>query len=512
MGKTNLDEFGMGSQSVHSAFGPVRSPYGGGDTSRSEATAYSAGGSSGGSAVAVAVGDADVALGTDTGGSVRLPAAYTGVVGFKPSYGMISRRGVVPYANSLDTVGLLARDVETIEELIVGGCAGVAEDDGGGNNANRAGVGDDEVWRDGLWNENDPLDPTSLTPATRLRCARVRMGYRCGESSCRDGNAEEWKNGIRYDAVTDRNDVRLDRVVFGLPLEYNVAELDPRIRDAWRRTAELLQRELGCSVVPVSLPWTRHALSAYYIIAPAEASSNLAKYDGVRYGLRESGAEGGHGAGEGTRGAGRVGDSGQLYAATRGRGLGAEVRRRILLGAYSLSASARHNYFVRAQRVRRLVRRDFDAAFRLGNPLVDSDEGESETRFKEDKAADAQQHYDLSDLHVAVPLHDKHGPVQVDFLLCPTAPTLPPRLRDIARQNPVESYTNDVFTVPASLAGLPAISIPVDLDIGAAGHGADAVNGAFNFAGMQLIGQFWDDARLLAVARTLAPLLRRETR
>ncbi|KAK3363490.1 amidase signature domain-containing protein [Lasiosphaeria hispida] len=424
VGKTNLDEFGMGSHSTHSAFGAVSQtlpPGGGGE--------YSAGGSSGGSAVAVAAGEANVALGTDTGGSVRLPAAYTGVVGFKPSYGMLSRHGVVPYANSLDTVGLLARGVEEIRGLVVGGA--------------------------GLWREHDPRDPTSLSEAARGRCVGAREGYGGGV----DGRKpEEVLRGVN----------------FGIPLEYNVEELDPRIRDAWAAAAAALQK-LGARIVPVSLPTTRHALSAYYIIAPAEASSNLAKYDGVRYGSRASDTDAGSS------------DGGVLYAASRGRGFGGEVQRRILLGAYTLSSEAMDNYFIKAQKVRRLVRRDFDRAFALANPLLDEPEP-----------------FDLSDLLEDVPMENKLGPAGVDFLLCPTAPTLAPKLEDVVGaegQSPVDAYVNDVFTVPASLAGLPAVSIPMRV----AAEGGD--ENAPNTAGLQLIGQYWDDARLLAAAEAVMEVL-----
>ncbi|KAK1974117.1 amidase signature domain-containing protein [Colletotrichum cereale] len=399
VGKTNMDEFGMGSYCLSSIYGPVLNPL--------SPVATSAGGSSGGSAVAVQTGDADVALGTDTGGSIRLPAAYCGVVGYKPSYGMLSRFGVVPYANSLDTVGLLAREVGVIEDLVFG---------------------------TGLDGEHDAQDPTSLSQSFRRK----------QQSQGRD---------------------RRSRLRVGIPLEYNIEELDPSIKAAWSDAADQLQRS-GFDVVPVSLPSTKHALSAYYVIAPAEASSNLAKYDGVRYGTR----------GDESDGAGEV-----LYSKTRGLGLGDEVRRRILLGSYSLSSEAMDNYFVQAQRVRRLVQRDFDRVFRLANPLYD------------------ERQFDLSDMRDEVELQDKLGPSQVDFLLCPTAPTFAPRIEEIERQTPVQEYMNDVFTVPASLAGLPAVSIPTRVD--APDAEADASR---RVAGLQLIGQHWDDRRLLGVAKDLS--------
>ena len=397
----------MGSHSTNSAAGPVVSPL-----STAETTPLSPGGSSGGSAAAVAAGEADVALGTDTGGSVRLPAAYTGVVGYKPSYGMLSRWGVVPYANSLDTVGLLARSAGRIRELIVEG---------------------------GMFAQHDERDPTSLSSQARGRCTASRRGY----------------NGEKID---------VKGTTFGIPIEYNIEELDPRIKDAWAKTAARLQ-EMGARIVPVSLPSTRHALSAYYVIAPAEAASNLAKYDGVRYGARDAGA---------TDGAGET-----LYSDTRGAGFGAEVRRRILLGSYTLSSEAMDNHFLQAQRVRRLVRRDFDRAFALDNPLLE------------------REHFDLAEMDEAVPLEDKFGPAEVDFLLCPTAPTLPPTLDEVMAQTPVDGYMNDVFTVPASLAGLPAVSVPVKVE---------GAGGPVDFAGLQVIGQFWDDARVLGVAEQIGEL------
>jgi len=392
----------MGSHSTHSSHGAVANGV------------YSAGGSSGGSAVAVANGEVDLALGTDTGGSVRLPAAYCGVVGYKPSYGMLSRYGVVPYANSLDTVGLLARGVKGIREVVVGR---------------------------GLWSEWDRRDPTSLSAEARRRCAEKREGYA--------GEKIKGLEGVR----------------FGLPLEYNIEELEPRIRDAWAAAAARLE-EMGAKVVPVSLPTTRHALSAYYVIAPAEASSNLAKYDGIRYGTRAEGE-------------GDAAEGGVLYAASRGQGFGEEVKRRILLGSYTLSSEAMDNYFLKAQAVRRLVRRDFDRVFRLDNPLQDE-----------------QETFDLSEMSDDIPMESKLGPAEVDFLLCPTAPTMAPKLEDVTGgQGVLDAYMNDVFTVPASLAGLPAVSVPMP------------VEGEERTAGLQLIGQYWDDARLLGVAEAVSSIL-----
>ncbi|KAI0883946.1 amidase signature enzyme [Annulohypoxylon maeteangense] len=412
-GKCGMDEFGMGTHSTTSAFETIHNVCG--------LEKYSAGGSSGGSAVAVRRGEAELALGTDTGGSVRMPAAYTGTVGFKPSYGMLSRWGVVPYANSLDTVGLLAKTVGPIGAAIVG---------------------------QRLHMKHDHNDPTSLPLTARERCTTERRGY------------GSW-NPIQEGAIKG--------LTFGIPVEYNVDELDSRIRRGWLTAAHKIE-ELGGRVIPVSLPSTKNALSAYYVIAPAEAASNLSKYDGIRYGQRNEE---------------QASDSfeGILYAKTRDTGFGSEVKRRILLGSYTLSSEAIDNYFIQAQKVRRLVRRDFDRVFKLSNPLED------------------QQPFDLSEMEDTVQLENKFGPAQVDFLLCPTAPTTPPLLEDVMKQTPLDSYMNDVFTVPASLAGLPAISIPMDIPVDA----TKEEERLLNFGGLQLIGQYWDDARLLSVADVLSP-------
>lgn len=332
---------------------------------------------------------------------------------------MLSRWGVVPYANSLDTVGLLARTVRPIREAIVGS---------------------------GLYAAHDPRDPTSLAETTRSRCTAGREGY--------DSVGEPFRT--------------LEGLTFGLPLEYNIEELDSRIHQGWLQALGTIQ-QLGGRVVPVSLPSTRNALSAYYVIAPAEASSNLAKYDGIRYGYRD------------TNGPNDAQD-GVLYARTRGSGFGSEVKRRIVLGSYTLSSEAIDNYFIQAQKVRQLVRRDFDRVFRLENPLLD------------------EQHFALSEMEESIGIETKLGPAQVDFLVCPTAPTPPPLLEQVRNQTPLDSYMNDVFTVPASLAGLPAISIPMDIPVDPASEEQKLLR----FGGLQLIGQYWDDARVLLTAETLS--------
>ncbi|KAK2760036.1 Trimeric GatFAB AmidoTransferase(AdT) complex subunit [Arachnomyces sp. PD_36] len=384
-GKTNLDEFGMGSHSTHSYFEPVKNAVG---NSKDD---ISAGGSSGGSAVAVATGQCYAALGTDTGGSVRLPAAYTGTVGFKPSYGLISRWGVVAYANSLDTVGVIGQTTSTVKDVF------------------------------NVLNHYDRRDPTNIPQESRSRILKK---------------------------VKDAASRRRKQLRIGVPSEYNIHELTPSVRDAWRNTLEYLRKQ-GHSIHPVSLPATKQALSAYYVLAPAEASSNLAKYDGVRYGTRPEQPDN---------------SGGYLYANTRGTGFGVEVKRRILLGAFSLSADAIENYFIQAQKVRRLVQRDFDRVLSLSNPLSHGEGVEKSSNG-------------------------------VDVLVCPTAPSPPPTLASLESGSAVDAYMNDVFTVPASLAGLPALSVPVATgDKNVAGGGP---------VGVQVIGQYGDDDLVLDVGKII---------
>jgi aspartyl-tRNA(Asn)/glutamyl-tRNA(Gln) amidotransferase subunit A len=388
VGKTNMDEFGMGSHSTHSHAGPVK-------MERYDGEEASAGGSSGGSALAVASAQSWAALGTDTGGSVRLPAAYTGVTGFKPSYGLLSRWGVIAYANSLDTIGIFAKSARDATCVF------------------------DQL------NVHDPQDPTSLPASTRSRLA----------------TSESHPESLRI----------------GIPLDYNIATLQPEVRNAWVRALKAFA-EKGHTLHPVRLPATQHALSAYYVLAPAEASSNLAKYDGVRFGSRAGGIDGT--------------PESVLFAKTRGQGFGSEVQRRILLGAFSLSAQAIDNYFIQAQKVRRLVQQDFNNVFAKANPLANNDSRTEEA-------------------------HDR-----VDILLCPTAPTLAPSLSKVKNQDPLAAYTNDVFTVPASLAGLPAISVPVHITDAerAAIHGDHHIKES---AGIQIIGQYGDDKLVLHAADIL---------
>jgi aspartyl-tRNA(Asn)/glutamyl-tRNA(Gln) amidotransferase subunit A len=229
----------------------------------------------------------------------------------------------------------------------------------------------------------------------------------------------------------------------GVPTEYNIGEMSDSVREAWNRTLSQLESQ-GHIIVPISLPTTKAALSAYYVLASAEASSNLAKYDGVRYGVRSDTQA------DQTPGSG-------LYSHTRGAGFGAEVKRRILLGSYSLSSEAIDNYFIQAQKIRRLVQRDFDSIFKLPNPL-----------------------------HNNTPAPD----VGVDYIVCPTAPTPPPTTLQLKHSTPFDAYMNDVLTVPASLAGLPVVSVPAPLS--PLSRQADHAN-----VGMQVIGQYGDDESLM---------------
>ena len=350
LGKTNMDEFAMGSSTEHSAFKPTHNPW---DLARVP------GGSSGGSAAAVAGELAAAALGTDTGGSVRQPAAFCGVVGLKPTYGRISRYGLVAFASSLDHIGPLTRDVRDAA-LLLHAVAGV-----------------------------DPHDATSV--------AEPVPDY----AMLLDGGVQ----GLRL----------------GVPREYFGSGLDAEVEAAVRRAITRLS-DLGATVEEVSLPTTDYGLAVYYLIAPAEASSNLARYDGVKYGLRAPGK-----------------DLIDMESRTRAAGFGAEVKRRIMLGTYALSAGYHDAYYGRAQKVRTLVRRDFEAAF-----------------------------------------------AQVDLLVAPTTPSVAFKHGDKA--DPLAMYLNDVFTVGADLTGLPAIS----LRCGFSAAGLPI--------GLQLIGRPFDESRVLRAA------------
>ncbi len=355
LGKLNMDQFAMGSSNETSYFGNVISPWRRNDGSNA---ALAPGGSSGGSSSAVSARLCPAATGTDTGGSIRQPAAFTGICGIKPTYGRCSRWGVVAFASSLDQAGPMARDVAD--------CAIMLEAMAG----------------------FDPKDSTSL-----------------------DLPVPEWEANLA-------DDMRGKRV--GIPREYRMDGTDPEILASWDRGIEWL-KDAGAEVVEVSLPHTKYALPAYYIIAPAEASSNLARYDGVRYGLRDL-----------PQGANLQ----DMYAATRAAGFGEEVKRRILIGTYVLSAGFYDAYYNQAQRVRALIARDFDEAFE-----------------------------------------------QCDVILAPTTPTASFALGDKV-DDPLAMYLNDVFAVPASLAGLPAMSVPCGLNAQGLPLGLQVIGRAFDEQGV----------------------------
>lgn len=335
LGKLNMDQFAMGSSNETSAFGNVISPWRRADGGNAP---LAPGGSSGGSAAAIAARLCPAATGTDTGGSIRQPAAFAGISGIKPTYGRCSRWGVVAFASSLDQAGPMARDVRD--------CAVMLE----------------------AMTGFDPKDATSLNLPV-----------------------PNWEAGLSSQLKGKR---------IGIPREYRVDNMPVEIDALWEKGIAWM-RDAGAEIVEVSLPHTRYALPAYYIIAPAEASSNLARYDGVRYGLRDlpdgSGLQ-------------------DMYAATRAAGFGAEVKRRIMIGTYVLSAGFYDAYYNQAQKVRALIARDFDRAW---------------------------EHCDL--------------------LLTPTAPSAAFALGE-KNADPLAMYLNDVFTVPSSLAGLPAMSVPAGLD------------------------------------------------
>jgi len=336
LGKTNMDEFAMGSSTEHSAFFATRNPW---DLARVP------GGSSGGSGAAVAADLAAAALGSDTGGSIRQPAAFTGTVGLKPTYGRVSRYGLVAFASSLDQIGPFAKDV--IDAALV----------------------------------------------LRVIAGRVAELGRPIE-------------GLRL----------------GVPQEYFVEGMDPEVEASVREAIEVLKR-LGGRAEPISLPTTDYALAAYYLIAPAEASSNLARYDGVKYGSRAAGAR----------------DVIDMSSKTRAQGFGPEVKRRIMLGTYALSAGYYEAYYGKAQKVRTLVRRDFDAAF-----------------------------------------------ARVDVIVAPTTPNLP--FKHGEKEDPLAMYLNDVLTIPVNLAGLPGVSVRCGFSL------------AGLPIGLQFIGRPFDEATLLRAA------------
>ncbi|KAI8361643.1 amidase signature enzyme [Mortierella sp. GBAus27b] len=399
-GKANMDEFGMGSHNVFSNAGPARNPHG--ITERAIETldgmeGRSAGGSSGGSAAAVASNMCFAALGSDTGGSVRLPASYCGVVGFKPSYGRISRWGLVAYASSLDTVGTLTNTVDDAKAIF------------------------------DIISKDDPKDSTCLTDRQRVTIANSIKP-------------------IEPVAGQDSTTFSLSGVRVGIPQEFNIAELSPATKSLWRRGIQAL-KDAGATVVPVSFPNTKLAVGAYFTLATAEASSNLQRYDGIRYGYQSQGHD----------------EKDALYSHTRSEGFGKEVRRRVLLGTYVLTSGSFDNYFLRAQKIRQTIRKDFDNVFARPNMITGS------------LAADN----DLSKVHA---------------LLTPVAVTTAPKLEDVVGDHidPVNAYMDDIFTIPASLAGLPAMSVPF----------GTCSNDGFP-VGLQVMGQYGDEEMVFKVGRVL---------
>ncbi len=361
LGKLNMDEFAMGSSNETSYYGPVVNPW----RSTGSNAPLVPGGSSGGSAAAVSAHLCAGATGTDTGGSIRQPAAFTGTVGIKPTYGRCSRWGIVAFASSLDQAGPIARDVRDAAIML----------------KSMASV--------------DAKDATSADLAVPDYEAALGQGVK----------------GLKI----------------GVPEEYRVEGMPAEIETLWEQGKAWLQAA-GAELVDISLPHTKYALPAYYIVAPAEASSNLARYDGVRYGLRVPGD-----------------DIISMYEATRSAGFGKEVKRRIMIGTYVLSAGYYDAYYLRAQRVRTLIKRDFETVFADG----------------------------------------------IDAILTPATPTAAFGLEAMALASPIEMYLNDVFTVTVNMAGLPGISVP-------AGKTADGLP-----MGLQLIGRPFDEATLFRAGEVI---------
>jgi aspartyl-tRNA(Asn)/glutamyl-tRNA(Gln) amidotransferase subunit A len=360
LGKTNMDEFAMGSSNESSHFGPVFNPW----RSRGSNANLVPGGSSGGSAAAVSANVCLAATGTDTGGSIRQPAAVAGIVGLKPTYGRCSRYGIVAFASSLDQAGPMTKTVRDAA-ILLGSMASV-----------------------------DTKDSTSVDVPVQDYEAAVEGGVK----------------GLRV----------------GIPKEYRIDGMSPEIEALWSKGVEWLKAQ-GAEIVDVSLPHTKYALPTYYIVAPAEASSNLARYDGVRFGHRAAG----------------VRDITELYEKSRAEGFGAEVQRRILIGTYVLSSGYYDAYYIRAQKLRSLIARDFAEAYK-----------------------------------------------KCDVLLTPATPA-PAFAVGAKSDDPVAMYLNDVFTVTVNLAGLPAMSVP-------AGLTADGLP-----LGLQLIGKAFDEATVLRAGRAI---------
>lgn len=362
VGKTNMDEFGMGSSNENSAFGPAKNPIN---------PEYVTGGSSGGSAGALASGQCILALGTDTGGSIRLPSAFCGISGIKPTYGRVSRYGLISYASSLDQVGAMGKSVNDCA-LLLNAISG-----------------------------HDPMDSTSAP----LECPDFLENIN-GEIK-----------GIRI----------------GIPKEYFVEGLDSGIKEKIFQTISLLEKERA-EILEINMPYNKYAISSYYLIATAEASSNLARYDGVKYGLRANP---------------EPRDTISMYEETRSQGFGTEVKRRIMLGSYVLSAGYYDAYYLKAQKVRRLIKEDFDRAFK-----------------------------------------------RVDCMIAPVSPVLPFKLGE-RLEDPLQMYLVDVYTASLNLSGLPGISVPC-------GNLGDFP------VGLQVIGRAFDEATILNVAHIIEELTKRK--
>ena len=348
LGKTNLDEFAMGSSTENSAFGPTRNPH---DTKRVP------GGSSGGSAASVAGGMAVYALGSDAGGSIRLPASFCGVVGMKPTYGAVSRYGLIAFASSLDQIGPLTKTVDDAE-MVFRAISGA-----------------------------DPLDSTSAP-----------FEYR-------------------------RLEIDVKGLKIGVPKEYFVSGMEPEVEDLVRGAIKKYE-EMGAKIIEVSLPHTEYALPAYYIINPSEASANLARFDGIKYGFSSKDAK----------------NLMEVYLKSRGEGFGAEVRRRIMLGTYALSAGYYEAYYLKAQKIRTLVRNDFNDAFK-----------------------------------------------KVDVLMTPAAPSLPFKIGEKI-DDPLSMYLTDIYTVSVNLAGLPALVLPMGKAKGLP-------------VGLQIIGKSFEENTIFQTAK-----------
>jgi len=385
VGKTNMDEFAMGSSTENSAYGMTKNPY---DLEKVP------GGSSGGSAAAVAANETIFALGSDTGGSIRQPAGFCGVVGLKPTYGRVSRHGLIAMASSHDQIGPLAKTVEDAE-FVLDAISGI-----------------------------DGFDSTSVSkdrrPASWRGSPKGRLDYstHSGQSSLKDAINELNNNSLPS--------APLKGLKIGIPDEYFAEGIDKQVEEKIRESI-LKMENLGAEIISVSLPHTKYAMACYYIIIPSEVSSNMARYDGIKFGKSQSAN-------------GEAQNLLEIYLKSRGEYLGREVRRRIMLGTYVLSAGYYDAYYLRAQKVRTLVKQDFEKAFE-----------------------------------------------QVDVLVAPTSPTTAFKIGEKI-DDPVKMYLADAYTIPVNLAALPALSMPCGL--------ADGLP-----VGLQIIGRHWDEKTILAVGK-----------